>query len=320
MVNNSHVLLLKRQNLISKFTRHGRVYILPTRHGMAFLVALFFLFLLALTYGHSLAFAAAFFLTSLLMSSALLTNLNLKGLKCSQVRLPDVMRLGEFEDLQFLIENLGRRNRYDLMVESWGRHPCHTHVLKECLAEKEVWGRSTLNINTRGNYHADRINLSTTYPLGLFRAWITFPIESSVIIAPKAVEHGIIQERWVDIEDLERQTSAESEGSGEDFYQHSALQIGDSWKKIDWKAWAKKGMLLRKDFEGNSRQVVCYYQDPHTELTVNEQLEQMSWWLKKQEISGESFVFEINYPQYFLYGPAIGAQASLHALKKLAVI
>lgn len=330
MVSRSYKNLWKTLLLLSDLTqkiknlpRHHRVYILPTRHGLAFLLALFFLFLLALTYGHSLAFAAAFFLTSLLMSSALLTNLNLKGLEISQISLPDVMRLEEFEDLQCLIKNKNRRARFDLMVESWGANSCDAFVLKECPGEQEAWVRSALKIDQRGAYQASKITLSTTFPLGLFRAWMTFPLKSSVHIAPKAREHGRVHEEWLDIQEDEHSVQFKARDNAEDFYQHSFFHQGESWKKIDWKAWATKDQLLKKDYFDRSQNIVCYFQENQNigpSFGLEQQLETLSWWLKKQESGSQLFIVRIEDDQKYQFGPAMGKDAVAQILKVLATV
>lgn len=306
---------------IKNLPRHQRVYILPTRHGLAFLVALFFLFLLALTYGHSLAFAAAFFLTSLLMSSALLTNLNLKGVEITQVQIPEVMRLGEFDDLQCLIKNKNKRSRFDLMVESWGSYPCSALVLKECSGGQEALCRSTLTFHKRGFYQAKKMTLSTSFPLGLFRAWVTFPLKSSVSIAPRAVEHQSINELWLDVQDEEQSHLSSSQDHGDDFYQHTSLQEGESWKKIDWKAWAKKDLFLKKEYQGLSQKIACYLQDHQNRenrLDFEQQLEQLSWWLKQQELSSQLFVVQLNFDTEIRFGPTKGKTAVDEILRTLA--
>lgn len=207
------------------------------------------------------------------------------------------------------------------MVESWGNYPCSAVVLKECPGGQEVLGRSTLSFDIRGVYQAQKITLSTTYPLGLFRAWVTFPVKSSVCIAPRAFEHQHIHEMWIDVQDDEQTDLSSSLDHGDDFYQHTSLQEGESWKKIDWKAWAKKELYLKKEYQGLSKKVACYFQDQQKhqdDLDFEQQLELLSWWLKKQELSSQLFMVQFNFDQELRFGPTKGKGAVDDILRELA--
>lgn len=306
-------------NLLKALPRTERIYILPTRHGLAFLVALFFLFLIALTYGHSLAFAAAFFLTSLLMSSALFTHLNLMGIRLQQLQLPEVMRLGEFQDIRFCLKNESNKLRYDLVLDFWGKERCRPHKMTQIESDQEKWGRSELLLNKRGHYISMRAVVSTTYPVGLFRAWIIFPIHSAVSIAPRAVEYEGFQEHREYYDRQDGDIQAFSKGEGQDFYQHLPMRKEDSWKKIDWKAWAKKDVLLRKENETPSTEIITYLQRSHNSLNLDEQLEEISWWLKKREEDGNLFLIDFSSQERLRMGPLSGEKSVQEVLKRLAV-
>ncbi len=58
-----------------------RIYILPTRHGYAFVLALCAMLLGAINYSNGLAYALTFLLASLALVSMLHANRNLAGLK-----------------------------------------------------------------------------------------------------------------------------------------------------------------------------------------------------------------------------------------------
>lgn len=308
---------LERLKDLPKFER---IYILPTRHGLAFLVALFFLFLIALTYGHSLAFAAAFFLTSLLMSSALFTHLNLLGIRLEQIHLCEVMRIGEFQDIRFCLKNESSKIRYDLALDTWGSESCLPQTVSFLGPFQEKWGHSELLLKKRGFYKAKRVVISTTYPVGLFRAWIVFPVISSVSIAPKAVSFEGFKDRREYFDRHEGETQFISKGEGEDFYQHLPMRKEDSWKKIDWKAWAKKDILLRKENETPSSELIYYQQRNDNLLSLDQQLEEISWWLKKREEDGSLFLLDFSAQESLKTGPASGEKAIIEVLKKLAVL
>lgn len=267
-----------------------RPYILPTRHGLAFLVALFFLFLMALSYGHSMAFAATFFLTSLLMSSAFLTHLNLKGTFVSHFHAPDVFRLGELAPFKLELSNQTKRNKNEIALYKWGTQkmmPSEGVNLQAFGSRKASFFLGPLSV---GKYTYKDAELMTSFPLGLFYSWMKFSIKGSFYVAPAAVDHlkkgPPLIHKGQDNQPLEQGLEVRARDEGE-FSEHRPFdQDSDSWHRIDWKAYAKKDILLKKTYADPAAPIYSLDLRETRALHLKEAYEQLSFWLSVCENEG----------------------------------
>lgn len=273
--------------------KHERLYILPTRHGLAFLVALFFLFLMALSYGHSMAFAATFFLISLLMSSALLTHFNLRECSIKNMQLPAIIRAGPPLNVSVEWENLTKRNKISISLYKLGPYKFTVGEGVDIRPFETMKASLPLQNLPIGHHTYSHIQLGTSFPLGLFYSWVNIPKTGSFYVAPPAINHMHQEPETSSTNSLELQQGLvlrmplSTEG---DFYEHGHFDVqSDSWHRLDWKVFAKKGQLLKKI---NASPVTPVWSlDIHRlqHLTLDQAYQQISYWLELCERNGHRF-------------------------------
>ena len=144
-----------------------RVYILPTKAGLLFAVVLATMLLTAVNYSLALGYALTFLLAGVGLVSMLHTWRNLVGLVLRAGRAEPV-HAGEVAELGLLLRNLDGPERFaiDLFVPGTAR-PTRIDIA----AGTEPLVSVALPTDRRGWQALPRMRLSTTFPLGLWRAW-----------------------------------------------------------------------------------------------------------------------------------------------------
>ena len=144
----------------------NRIYILPTRAGLIFAAIVFTMLLGAMNYNNNMGFALTFLLAGVGIISIHHCHRNLAEVWIHYLGAGQVFA-GERISFRFALENRSIRARWQMHVE-WDDRK---QVCDELMGES----RQPLNLGLatarRGPIPGPRIQLSTRYPLGLFRAW-----------------------------------------------------------------------------------------------------------------------------------------------------
>src|SRR5690606_1201643 len=97
-----------------------RVYIIPSAIGLYFTFISFILFLIAISYGHNLAFFATFLFFSFVSLSAVIANENTNSITATWAQDLVRGRVNSNIPVKLLVTNLSSKNRYDICVEVSG--------------------------------------------------------------------------------------------------------------------------------------------------------------------------------------------------------
>jgi uncharacterized protein (DUF58 family) len=223
-------------NLTSK-----RIYILPTGVGLIYALMTFAMLLGSMNYNNNLSFVLTFMLVSLGLVSMHQCQRNLVGLEIGFAGVEPVFA-GESAEFRIVITNHARTHRYNVQLycgqvrsESDDLQPGQSRVFQ-----------LDIPTDTRGRIRLPRFGIRTLYPFELFRAWawmhmdlqgLVFPRPASDAPSPPPTEtaHG------------HRQHDARGE---EDFAGLRRFHAGDSPRHVAWKAYARSGELLSKQFSG----------------------------------------------------------------------
>jgi uncharacterized protein (DUF58 family) len=221
-----------------------RVYILPTKAGLLFGLVLATMLLTAVNYALALGYALTFLLAGVGLASMLHTWRNLIGLVLRAGR-ADPVHAGEVAELGLLLRNVGGPERFaiDLFVPGTAQ-PTRIDVAPGTEHLVSV----PLPTERRGWHALPRMRLSTTFPLGLWRAWAYWHPQARVLVLPRPETPAApLPESG--------STGTERAGRGEDdFAAIRPFRPGDSPRRLAWKAMARTGgdALLVREFEGGS--------------------------------------------------------------------
>ena len=220
-----------------------RIFVLPTRVGLVWGVALIAMLLTAINYTLSLGFALVFMLAGLGQVALLHTFRNLLALQLRETP-PIPVFAGQPALFTLWLDNEAPRPRPALQLAMAGAAPVDAAV--------DANGRCavTLSLPTtrRGWLAPGRITLSTRYPLGLIRAWsYAQPQQRCLIyVQPEAGRPPL------PASDAGR-AGLRPQGDGtEEFASLRDHRAADSPRHVAWKAWARAPdlPLLTKQFDG----------------------------------------------------------------------
>jgi uncharacterized protein (DUF58 family) len=223
-----------------------RVYILPTRAGLLFGAALLTMLITAINYSLALGYALTFLLAGVGLVSMLHTWRNLLGLRLRAGRCEPV-HAGELAELGLLLQNPGGPERFAMELDVPGTAQ-PTRIDVSAGAEQLV--AVALPTGRRGWCAAPRMRLSTTWPLGLWRAWAWWHPQVRVLVLPRPETPAVpLPESGVG--------GSEHVGRGrgeDDVAAIRPFRAGDSTRRLAWKAMARSGGdgLLVREFEGAS--------------------------------------------------------------------
>lgn len=219
---------------------HRRIFILPSRAGWGFALLLSIQFLIAINYDNNLALALTFLLASIAVLSALHAFRNLAGLRITPGRAEPVFA-GDTAWFEVHIDNPPGLARWGLSARLDSGDGSGAFDIPAGARFRMTLAAPTTR---RGWRPIDTLTISTSYPLGLFRAWsplnftqrvLVYPRPSSELypLPPLASGHG---------------NASSHEWGDDDFGGFHAYRPGDSLKRIHWKGLAKGQTLQVKRY------------------------------------------------------------------------
>ena len=226
-----------------------QIYILPTRWGMLFGVLLIALLVGSINYSLSLGYVLTFLLVSLGHLAMLHTWRNVVSCQVEILHTEPVF-VGELANIVVNITDTKQRPRYAMTAYLDAAYPDAQDLPSSSNTDKTKYPLFNLALPTakRGWQTVPRITLYSEFPLSLFHAWayvqlefryLVYPTPSTLtLLKPKAPEAG-----------GELGASSQTQGD-EEFTGHKPYQVGDSPKRVDWKASSRGLGMLTKQYHG----------------------------------------------------------------------
>ncbi len=262
---------------------HRRIFILPTQRGLGFVLLIVLLLLIAFVYNNNLAYMLAFLLASVFFVTILHSYQALAGLVVQKGRCKAVFA-GEAAGFDIHINNPTDVERRQILIKLQD-----TQSLT--LAAQSTASVTLYSITQNRGWHpAGTVTLSSTYPLGLFRAWSPIRFDLKALVYPKPAPHET---------PFPQTPSAEakqgfSRKSGDDYYGLQEYQSGDSIKHIHWKAFAKGLGVFSKQYAGeNSSDEILLDYNLAPGHNIEERLSQLCRWVIDAEQAGIRYGFAL---------------------------
>lgn len=255
-----------------------RVYILPTAAGMLFVLTLVVMLLGAINYDNSLAHALTFLIASLMMIAIVHTYRNLAGITVSATPANPVFA-GEDALFPLTLDNRDGRARYALELRPRGSETQSVDVDEDRLQSLEL----RVPAPHRGILRLDRIRITSTFPIGLFRAWSYFRTTQQCIVYPQPSGYQPLPPP----SPHHAEDQSGELGGAEDFVGFRSYHPGDSIRSIAWKAVARGQDILVKRFSGSgSQELLLHWNDTHGLGDIESRLSQLCRWVLEAEQYG----------------------------------
>ena len=263
--------------------RHSRIYILPTRRGLAVMLTVLLMLLTSLNYALSLGLGVCFVLIGLAAAALLHTFRNLAGMEVKPLAAGDTFAGGKVAFSLALVP--GAATRLAVTLSSRGAR---------VMADVHAGAARTVSLEIpaplRGRVALGRVTLSSTYPLGLWKAWayVHFPLEGMAFPAPE------VSPPPLPFGPGGADAVAKGKGEDADLAGLRDYQRGDPPQRVAWKAVARGAGWYTKAFEGaGGGPVVLDWRALPGDLDVEARLSRLSAWVLGAERAARPFALSI---------------------------
>lgn len=259
---------------------HKRIFILPTRRGMDFAVIVALLLLIAFVYNNNLAYLLCFLLASVFFITIIHSFKALSGLVIYKGQASSVFA-GEAAGFDIHVSNPTAEPRFNLQL----------HLTDNVLFSLEPQQKQCITLYSptqkRGWLSCGKIVLSSTYPLGLFRAWSVLRFDAKALVYPKPAKEILA---FPETAGAHNQQGQAKKGNDE-FYGLKEYQSGDPIRHIHWKAFAKGLGLYSKQYSGETFAQLWLSYEAAPGYDTEQRLSQMCRWLVDADKAGLHYGF-----------------------------
>jgi uncharacterized protein (DUF58 family) len=299
----------KRQGVDEATTRlrPGRVYILPTGVGLIFALMAFAMMLGSMNYNNNLSFVLTFLLIGIGFVAMHQCQRNLVGLELTYAG-TDAVFAGQTIRFRLAITNQSRSARYGIRIYHEG---AESEVHDLLPGESKIF---ILPVSThrRGWMQLDRFGIRTLFPFELFRSWAWLHMDLSGLVYPAPVDEAP-QPPPTRVAHGHRQHDARGE---EDFAGLRRYVDGDSPRHVAWKAYARSGQLLSKQFAGADTSSQWFDYDELGSVDVEERLSILTRWVVDADRTLEDYGLRLPGQEF---PPAHGDSQRRQCLEALAL-
>ncbi|HEU0225419.1 MAG TPA: DUF58 domain-containing protein [Steroidobacteraceae bacterium] len=258
--------------------RRGRIYILPTGLGIAFGVMLFAMLMGSLNYANNLGLALTFLLGSLGVVAMQACHRNLETLIAREAG-ADPPFAGDDAVFRLALANPGGLPRRDL--EASANAAPAPAVTVDAAGEATV--RIAVPTRRRGWVTLERLEIATRFPYGLFRAWAVLHPGLRCLVFPRPAA------------DAPPPPPVPGEAGGaarrgeDDFAGLKDYHPGDPPRHIAWKAYARAGELLVKEFSGAAEPLPVFDLADAPGADLEARLSVLARWIVDAQARGETY-------------------------------
>ena len=290
-----------------------RIFILPTKSGLLFALALAVMLIGAINYNLSLGHALVFLLAGLGMVSMLHTYRNLIALRLTPGR-SDPVFAGDTALFQIVLENTQDKSRRALELSFASEPPV--------FADIAAASQSSINLPCpalrRGRLKPGRITLSTRYPLGFFYAW-SYPFPPLYgLVYPKPIDTPLPP-----FSSVSKQDHCHGHSGHEDFSGLRLFQANDSPRHIAWKALARdvdhRPLLIKQFSGGGASELILDWSLTATVSDSETRLSIIAGWILAAETLRIPYGLRLPAAPPELKSPSLGPAHRAACLEALAL-
>ena len=286
---------------------HRNIFILPNKQGLGFLFVLFLMFIGAVNYEASLAFALVFLLLSMFVLSIFYTFRNLAGLHVSAVPGAPVFA-GEKAEITVILNRHGSRTYESVQV----CFPGTRMQVADLLDSTEVRLNLYVQAQRRGRINPGRLVVDTVFPFGICRAWSLVDLDFTFLAYPRPVECDL---DYLLANEQQSGNTTITRGN-DDFHSLREYQRGDSLKHVAWKHFARGQGMFTKEYASNIDKRIWLRWDMFPGMGTEERLSRLCYCVLKLDTAGIDYGLEL---PTLRVPPAKGSQHYARMLETLAL-
>ena len=256
-----------------------RLYILPTRTGIAFGALLFLMLVAGLNYANSIALLMTFLLIGVALVAMHAAHRNLLGLTVTELSTQDSFA-GQAATVQLRLTNATAQARVALEISVSG-----TPALCSVPANGEAIAALQVATPRRGLMPVERVKIASSWPFGLFRAWTWLHLTHVITVYPRPAGQRPLPRAAGERGDGAPRDSAEAD----EWATLRAFRDGDSPRQVAWKAYARGAPLLVKEYtaSGSAERLLDFA--ALAGLDTELRLSQLARWILACAADGERY-------------------------------
>jgi uncharacterized protein (DUF58 family) len=274
-----------------------RIYIFFTRPGAVYCLMLMTMLVGAVNYNNSMAYILCFLLTGLFLINILHTYRNLCGLI---IHLPECqpVHAGERVRIPLVLENRSPIQRIGIRMDYApegapglppGNRPA---TLLPDLAGAGLQSAAIyLAPLPRGIYRPGQFRISSTFPLGLCRAWSYIDMDRECVVYPAPAGIPRLPE---ELGHKPREQPGRQAGS-EDFTGHRPYHNRDPVRMVDWKKYAAgQGLLIKRFSGGGTGELWLRWPEGIAPASAERWLSQFAMWIIEADRQGLAYGLDLH--------------------------
>ncbi|OED39041.1 hypothetical protein AB833_15965 [Chromatiales bacterium (ex Bugula neritina AB1)] len=266
--------------------RHERIYILPTKRGLAFFAVIAVMLVASMNFGLNLGYALSFIFIGLIASCLLSTYLNLAQLQFTCAHAADCHACSP-QNFSVTLRDPLQRQRHSITVTN-ADGIADTIDLKPG-AEANI----TLQLvpKNRGTHALGRLTISSNFPLGLWRGWgyMHTPVSAYVYPNPETPCPDFAPQKTSTGEMISALTP------DREFAELKQYQQTDSPGAVAWKSVARGAGWYSKHFDAEQRAIdlKLRWQDTPSDQNIEQRLSRLCAWILEAEKRSQHYAFEL---------------------------
>lgn len=276
--------------------KQKRPYIVPIKFGFSYALAVLFMIGIGFNYANNLVYLVAFFLASVSVVVMHLTNYNMQSLYIKPL-ISNTLYAGQENTIQFELEIINKKICYE--VEFTFDEKKYKKNYTELSHQQKI--ELNLFLNQRGWIQIPDVTVQSRFPFGFFRAWKKFKFEEATLVYPQRKGQTAVPSFFYPLssenEDTERELvenhlrGKKNEEPDFVFKGHRPFQTNDSFKRADWKAYARIQKLLVKEFEteNTSQDLELHYRKTNPQMILEDRISQLALWVDLAEKSHKRY-------------------------------
>jgi uncharacterized protein (DUF58 family) len=287
--------------------RPGRVYILPTGIGLVFALVAFAMLLGSMNYNNNLSFTLTFILAALGFVAMHQCQRNLAGLEISFAGVEPVFA-GQAAQFRVAVTNHSKSPRFGLRLYI----DSTTSDIHDLMPGDSKVFVLAVRTRERGRMPLERFGIRTLFPFELFRSWAWLHMGLDTLVYPRPADHAPAPPP-AQAATGHRQHDARGE---EDFAGLRKFHEGDSPRHVAWKAYARSGQLLSKQFAGADTSSQWFDIDEMPDGDIESRLSTLTRWIIDADRAREDYGLRLHGTEF---PPAHGDSHRRRCLEALAL-
>lgn len=283
-----------------------RIFILPTRQGLALAFVLLLMLLGDINYNLSLGYVLTFLLAMMAVMSMLHAFRNVAHLEVSAGH-ADAVFSGETARFMLHFHNHGKLPRYRLCLRDAGDNTVSFDVPARQHSEIAF----PVPASRRGWLDLGKLTLYTEFPLGLFHVWSYLHFDTRCLVYPRPMATAPLPSGTAPDGAGKRSSAGDEDFSGLRDY-----VAGDALPRIAWKAFAREQGLQVKQFSAQTGEELWLDMADAPDRSDEGKLARMTRWVLDAEALG------LRYGLRLPDGPLLAGNGTTHrdeCLRRIAL-